>query len=160
MDLTRPSSDGELRAWAARLRVRLDGVAKRDDAPRVFRPGASWILNLSDLQRDGGTHWCAVYKMPRQQGSDDVVVMDSYGMPPPEDWLASARRDHDRVYHNTVQLQAMDSQACGYFALAFIWWAQRHMHFDAPRLLQSFQALFREPGQNDALLKRLLLNAT
>lgn len=129
--------------------MRLDGVAKRDGAPRVFRPGAAWILNLSDLRRDGGTHWCAVFKLPRRQSSDDLIVMDSYGMPPPEDWLASARRDHDRVYHNTVQLQTMSSQACGYFALAFLWLAERNPHFNAPRLLQTFQSLFRSPDENN-----------
>ena len=84
LDLERPSTNEELERWARRVGVKLDGVVKRDGIPRKFRPGASYIVNLSDLTADNGTHWCAIYKLPRRQGSDDVVVFDSFGMKVPE----------------------------------------------------------------------------
>lgn len=66
LDLNRPLSDTELREWATRMGVRLTGVTTRDRIPTKFAPGNSYIINLSDLSHDSGTHWCVVYKMPRR----------------------------------------------------------------------------------------------
>ena len=156
MDITQVTSDQDLFNAARELGIKLDAVTLRTQNPRRYAPGSSSVKNMSD-GADGGTHWCALYKLPRRQGKDDCVYCDSFGLPPPEEFVATAKRDKDEMYYNLMQIQDMRSQACGYFCLVFLHHCQTHPAMSAEQLLHSFQQLFStNPRDNDKMLKNYL----
>jgi hypothetical protein len=92
-----------------------EGTKMRDQlGPNLFNNAkrGSLILNLDD-NSGPGTHWVAVY------WKDGVFFyFDSFGLPPPEELLASAR--DKRLFYSDNRIQMDDSTMCGYYAMMFI----------------------------------------
>jgi len=64
-------------------------------------------MNLEDSS-GGGTHWTAWYKN---------IYFDSYGLPPPEEFLDKA----GLVKYNDLDIQKMlDPPICGHLCIAFL----------------------------------------
>lgn len=80
----------------------------RDELPDNLLNG-SGVLNLDD-STGPGTHWTAWY---------GVVYFDSYGLPPPEEFLDKTRGRE--VEYNDLNIQRIhDPPFCGHLCLAFL----------------------------------------
>jgi len=101
------------------------GVFASDDLPDAFRPGESLISNY-DPEGGPGSHWVAM----RHAEDGTGEFFDSFGMPPDADdnilhdathfreWLRRHTRQSLRWNH--VDLQALPSNTCGEWAVAYI----------------------------------------
>lgn len=90
------------------------GVFSKDHFPKRLENGQSIIVNLDDS--DGpGTHWVSALKKNNMS-----FYFDSFGMPPPENIKSILKLYKTPLYYNTSQLQAIDSDRCGWYAKNFI----------------------------------------
>ena len=84
------------------------GVFSRDRLPARLLCG-SGILNLDDSSGPG-THWTAWY---------GDTYFDSYGLPPPEEFLDKA--GDAMIFYNDLEIQRFaDPPFCGHLCLAFL----------------------------------------
>ena len=81
----------------------------RDQIPRT--KSEKWNLLNLDKHTGEGTHWTA-YKNGTNQ-----IYFDSFGIIPPEEL---AEMFEDEYIFNTKQIQDINSNACGWYCLAFI----------------------------------------
>lgn len=84
-----------------------------------------YIINLASSKKpneDGsyGTHWTAIFNELKNR----IIYFDPFGLPPNKDTLAflkRAKRSKDNkskeVLYNTLQIQDMDSEDCGWFCV-------------------------------------------
>ena len=74
-------------------------------------------INKNYIIKDGnGTHW-----MGLKIGNKDWVYFDSYGMLPPEEIISFCKRiPKSHLAYNTKEIQDLNAQTCGYFAMAFL----------------------------------------
>ena len=113
------------------------GVFASDRLPTrpVKERPQGYIVNLDPHHRPG-SHWIAIWT----DEYEDCTVMDSFGIPlhlydPPMvfDWLME---HYECFQSNGTPLQAVDSQACGLYALYFL------VHMSVGGTLDSFLELF------------------
>ena len=70
------------------------------------------IINLDDFG-NMGSHWVYCW-----MGDREIQYFDSFGIPPPEEWL---KKSHVGPYvYNQQQIQAIPSVRCGYYCLFFL----------------------------------------
>lgn len=91
------------------------GVFTRDRLPRKMRKRECAVLNLDDAHGPG-THYVAYVK--REDNS--ARYFDSFGLPPPLEFLSYARGC--RVTYNVSQVQRFDSENCGRLCLQFLFY--------------------------------------
>lgn len=88
------------------------GCFSRDDLPSHL-DSKYYIVNL-DSKTGAGTHWTLLDN--RRAG--ECIYCDSYGMPPPEEVAEAMRKTgKPRLLYNDADVQALGSQACG-------WWSE------------------------------------
>ena len=114
-----PLSTTELETLAredCQLRPHFRGVFAADRLPRAS-PDGGYIVN-TDPHDQPGRHWLGLWVDKTQ-----CQVLDSYGLPPRvyDDpdlhlWLSQFAT----VVHSDKTLQALDSMACGHYALQFL----------------------------------------
>lgn len=88
------------------------GVFTRDALPKTSRKRECGVVNLDDA-RGAGTHFVAYAKRGRT-----VRYFDSFGLPPPPEFLRYARGTH--VTYNTRQIQKYNTNNCGKLCLQFL----------------------------------------
>jgi hypothetical protein len=88
------------------------GCFSRDNLP-LHLDSKYYIVNL-DSQSGPGTHWCLL----DNRRPHECIYCDSFGFPPPQEVAEKmqATGKHNLVY-NDVDVQALGSEACG-------WWAE------------------------------------
>lgn len=86
-----------------------------DKLPKKITAG-SYVVNADDSSGPG-THWTGVFNGPKQQYT---VIFDSFGMVPDSRILAFAKTGKKKVIALNMQIQKLDSTACGYYVIDFL----------------------------------------
>jgi len=116
-------SDAQLYDVARRYSIPLGGVYSKADLKSIPRRrrlhSYGYIINLSDLKNDSGTHWVGLVYLEKP---DDYYYFDPFGFPPPVEVIAFTDRmrpDADLTWSED-QIQGIKSSHCGLYALYFV----------------------------------------
>ena len=101
----------QLEEYANKMGLPLNNILMRDEMNKL-KDNGFYIINLDDSDGNG-THWTALYFNDNALNS---CYFDSYGFVPP---LEVEEKIKPYVY-NDADIQDFNSEACGYYALAFI----------------------------------------
>jgi hypothetical protein len=110
------------------------GCFIRDSVPKL-KKGESCIINLN-----GQSHWTALIKL------DTLYYFDSFGVIAP-----TVLSKYDYIY-SEVDLQKMNSTACGWYCLAFL--ISMNRGGNPMKMYEEFILAFKSPEDNDITLKR------
>jgi len=102
-------SNIQLAELIEKFNLPLNQIIMRDEAKEINKDGF-YIINL-DTSKGEGTHWTSLYYHPLKS-----YYFDSFGFVPPYDI-----EDFIMPYeYNNKDIQNYDSEACGWYAIAFI----------------------------------------
>jgi len=99
-----------------KLKINLNGVYSKDDYENINLENGFYIINLQDSTDGNGTHWTVLSKY-----NYDNLYFDSYGFPAPE---IIENILNDTYLWNDIQLQHLDSNACGWFCIVYAYYMQ------------------------------------
>lgn len=109
------------------------GVFASDTLPKTSGPfhNTALIIN-TDTQNLPGMHWVAIHTR-----IDEAYYFDSFGQPPPliiSTWLT---KHFEKWTFSSRQVQAMNSNFCGYFCLHFLFLIKQSFfkNYDLDRIL-------------------------
>lgn len=143
MELT-TTSDTQLKEYANRMGLPLNNILMRDEMNKLKDDGF-YIINL-DNSNGNGTHWTVCYYYPLQS-----YYFDSYGFVPP---LEVEQKIKPYLY-NDADIQDFNSEACGYYALAFIKFLYDKTNKEVA--FKEFLRLFKNnTKENDNILQKYL----
>ena len=92
-------------------------IMRNELTPQLLREHNNFILNLESDVDGLGTHWTALHRRGR-----NLYYCDSFGTPMPQEQTDMAAREGFKVYHSMKQIQAIESQCCGFYCtLLHIW---------------------------------------
>lgn len=121
------------------------GIYMKDQLPSTLDRG-SYIVNLQSAKDGNGTHWVALYHTPNFS-----YYYDSYGFVPP---LEVENKIIPYIY-NDLEIQDLDSTACGYYCLAFVLYLDGKINIE--RAFREFINLFgKNTERNEIILYRIL----
>jgi len=122
----------------------LNDIIMRDEADKINKDGF-YITNL-DTSKGDGSHWTSLYYHPLKS-----YYFDSFGFVPPFDV-----EDVITPYiHNDKDIQDFNSEACGYFCVAFIKFLNDKENKELG--FKEFLRLFsNKTTENDNILKEYL----
>jgi len=112
-----------------------------------------YIINLN-----GQSHWTVLYKYVDPNGDTQYLYFDSFGFPAPTEVEQSIYKDARRkvdVIYSPVQLQDIDHTSCGFYVVAWMRFLNRKST-DKVKLYRQFLKKFKEPSENDIVVKRLI----
>ena len=132
-----------------RLKLPLKVVSK-DELTRMKPLNGGYIINLEDSNKKG-SHWTALYIYNKY-----AIYQDSFGSLPPVEIIRFVRKRNIKIAYNIDVIQHLESNACGYFALLFLYYMHNHRKRDLRKVLIKFTNLFskKDTQYNDELLKR------
>jgi len=128
----------------------LNGVVAKDHLNGGVKQGG-YIINLQDYNDGQGTHWVALYVEKK-----NIVYFDSFGGAPPDDVLRFMKRARGYARYRIIdQIQHLDSEACGYFCLAFLLYMQVQQDEEFTIRLNTFANMFQLTNlkQNEKVLR-------
>lgn len=100
----------------------------------------SYILNL------GNAHWTCLFVSNRQG-----VYFDSYGQIYPKEIKIFC----PNVIYSDDTIQSLNSVACGYYCLFFLYWMTNHFKYSFTYTMNKFRALFKDNELlNDNILQK------
>ncbi len=111
------------------------GCVLRDEIPKL-KVGESVIINLN-----GASHWTALIRLP-----DGYFYMDSYGV------IGPKSLEHLDYVYSEVDLQSLNSSACGWFCLGFL--LSMNRGGEGEKMYAQFIDAFKSPESNDVTLKK------
>jgi hypothetical protein len=122
----------------------LNDIIMRDEADKINKDGF-YIINL-DTSKGDGSHWTSLYYHPLKS-----YYFDSFGFVPPfdvEDVIIP-------YIHNDKDIQDFNSEACGYYCVAFIKFLNDKENKELG--FKEFLRLFsNKTTENDNILKEYL----
>lgn len=118
------------------------GCFVKDELPKELENGF-YVVNLN-----GQSHWCAL-----QKEGDIYFWFDSYGFPAPIEVID--RIDMDSYFWNEIQIQDLDSTACGYYCVAYVFFMNQKMN-PFKSFVQFCKLFNKDTNKNDKILKVLL----
>ena len=134
----------QLTNLADKMGLPLNDILMRDEMNKL-KDGGFYIINL-DTSNNNGTHWTALYFHPLQS-----YYCDSFGFVPP---LEVEQRIKPYLYNNK-DIQDFNSEACGYYCLAFIKFL--YDKNDKELAFKEFLKMFgKKTIENDNILKKYL----
>jgi len=125
--------------------IRIHGVYSKDQLPKITN--GFYVVNLQNHDEGNGTHWTCFLKK-----GDKVFYMDSFGSPAP----IEVEKRIGEYYFNDKQIQNLNSEACGYYCIAFIQYMDK---IDNPtkRDFEKFTDIFKTNStHNDVILKNIV----
>jgi hypothetical protein len=124
----------------------LKSILMRDEIKDNLTHGFS-VINL-DTSKNEGTHWTCVLYEPLTS-----YYFDSFGFYAPEE-LEEVIKPYE---YNDKDIQDLDSEACGYYCIAFIKFMSNKR--DKQEAYKAFMRLFKNNRkENDRILKEYLFN--
>jgi hypothetical protein len=134
-NLSNELTDTDIDSLVLQLKIpNFKGCFIRDSVPKL-KKGESCIINLN-----GQSHWTALIKL------DTLYYFDSFGIVAPK-----VLSKYDYIY-SEVDLQKMNSTACGWYCLAFL--ISMNRGGDPMKMYEEFILAFKSPEDNDITLKR------
>ena len=138
------TNDIQLKEYAEKMGLPLNNILMRDEMNHLNEDGF-YIINL-DNSNGNGTHWTSLFYHPLNS-----YYFDSYGFVPP---LEVEQKIRPYIY-NDADIQDFNSEACGYYALAFIKFLYDKSNKEVA--FRQFLRLFRNnTKENDDILKKYL----
>lgn len=138
------TSDTQLKEYTEKMGLPLNNILMRDEMNELKKDGF-YIINL-DNSNGNGTHWTSLYFHPLNS-----CYFDSYGFVPP---LEVEQKIKPYIY-NDADIQDFNSEACGYYALAFIKFLNDKTNKEIA--FKEFLKLFKNnTKENDDILKKYL----
>ena len=138
------TNDIQLKEYAKKMGLPLNNILMRDEMNYLNEEGF-YIINL-DNSNGNGTHWTSLFYHPLNS-----YYFDSYGFVPP---LEVEKKIRPYIY-NDAEIQDFNSEACGYYALAFIKFLYDKSNKEVA--FRQFLQLFRSnTKENDDILKKYL----
>ena len=138
------TNDIQLKEYAKKMGLPLNNILMRDEMNHLNQDGF-YIINLDD-SNGNGTHWTSLFYHPLNS-----YYFDSYGFVPP---LEVEKKIRPYIY-NDADIQDFNSEACGYYALAFIKFL--HDKTNKETAFKEFLNLFKNnKKENDDILKKYL----
>jgi hypothetical protein len=137
-------SNIKLEELITKMNLPLNNIIMRDEADKINKDGF-YIINL-DTSKGNGSHWTSLYYHPLQS-----YYFDSFGFVPPFDV-----EDIITPYiHNNKDIQDYDSNACGWYCIAFIKFLNDKQNKELG--FKEFLRLFsNKTNENDNILKEYL----
>jgi hypothetical protein len=137
-------SNIQLEELIKKFNLPLNDIIMRDEADKINKDGF-YIINL-DTSKGNGSHWTSLYYHPLQS-----YYFDSFGFVPPfdvEDVISP-------YIHNNKDIQDYDSDACGWYCIAFIKFLNDKQNKELG--FKEFLRLFSNKiTENDNILKEYL----
>ena len=138
------TNDIQLKEYAEKMGLPLNNILMRDEMNYLNEEGF-YIINL-DNSNGNGTHWTSLFYHPLNS-----YYFDSYGFVPP---LEVEKKIRPYIY-NDADIQDFNSEACGYYALAFIKFLYDKSNKEVA--FKEFLRLFKNnTKENDDILKKYL----
>ena len=136
------TNDIQLKEYAEKMGLPLNNILMRDEMNHLNEDGF-YIINLDN---SNGTHWTSLFYHPLNS-----YYFDSYGFVPP---LEVEQKIRPYIY-NDADIQDFNSEACGYYALAFIKFLNDKTNKEVA--FKEFLRLFKSnTKENDKILKKYL----
>jgi hypothetical protein len=139
-------SNNQIVSMCIKLEIPLEGVFMKDELHTGLKDG-NYVMNLQN-HNQGGSHWIAFIKR-----AGKVYYNDSFGAPPPQNEYELFKSENDFVYYNTHIHQDIDSTACGYWAIYFLY----YMTKTKGNLLANFQKFNKTFNSKDTKANELKL---
>ena len=140
------STNTQLINFAEKMKLPLNNILMRDEMNELKNDGF-YIINL-DNSNGNGTHWTALYFQGNPLNS---YYFDSFGFVPP---LEVEQKIKPYLY-NDADIQDFNSEACGYYCLAFI--KVLHDKNNIELAFRQFLQLFsNKTTENDNILEKYL----
>ena len=138
------STNIQLLDFSEKMGLPLNDILMRDEMNQLKDDGF-YIINL-DTSNNNGTHWTALYYHPLNS-----YYCDSFGFVPP---LEVEEKIKPYLY-NDSDIQDFNSEACGYYCLAFIKFL--YDKTDKELAFKEFLKMFNKKTiENDNILKKYL----
>ena len=138
------STNIQLLDFSEKMGLPLNDILMRDEMNQLKDDGF-YIINL-DTSNNNGTHWTALYYHPLNS-----YYCDSFGFVPP---LEVEEKIKPYLY-NDSDIQDFNSEACGYYCLAFIKFL--YDKTDKELAFKEFLKMFgKKTIENDNILKKYL----
>jgi hypothetical protein len=135
-------SNNQIISICIKLEIPLVKVCMKDELNNNMLDG-NYIMNLQNHNQDG-SHWISFIKR-----AGKVYYNDSFGCVPPQNEFDIFRNENDQVYYNTQIHQDMNSTACGYWAIYFLYYMNTHKGAYLSNF-KSFNKLFgKDTNQNE-----------
>ena len=113
-------------------------IIMKDELKNMKPINTNYIINLESSTMGNGTHWMALKIQDK-----NCVYCDSYGMLPPEEIISFCKRiSKSHLSYNTKEIQDINAQTCGFFAIAFILFLHINTSDDLYKMSSSFSNLF------------------
>ena len=113
-------------------------IIMKDELKNMKPINTNYIINLESSTMGNGTHWMALKIQDK-----NCVYCDSYGMLPPEEIISFCKRiSKSHLSYNTKEIQDINAQTCGFFAIAFILFLHLNTSDDLYKMSSSFSNLF------------------
>jgi hypothetical protein len=137
-------SNTQLEELINEFKLPLNNIIMRDEANEIKDDGF-YIINL-DTSKGKGSHWTSLYYHPLQS-----YYFDSFGFVPP----VEVENIIFPYTHNNKDIQDYNSDACGYYCIAFIKFLNDKQNKELG--FKEFLRLFsNKTTQNDNILQEYL----
>jgi hypothetical protein len=141
----------DLEKIAKNYDVKIIGIYSKNELDNLQIENGNYIINLDD---DIGSHWTAL-NINKNKG----IYFDSFGCVPPENVISFVKqRKNIKLGFNNSIIQDLQSEKCGFFAIAFLLFLNRSKNKDIYKTTNDFIELFKDNTlENDEILKKYLL---
>lgn len=140
------STNTQLINFAEKMKLPLNNILMRDEMNELKDDGF-YIINLDD-SNGNGTHWTALYFQGNPLNS---YYFDSFGFVPP----LEVERNIKPYLYNDADIQDFNSEACGYYCLAFIKFLHDKNNIELA-FRQFLQLFSNKTTENDNILEKYL----
>lgn len=139
-------SNYDIEKILSKKNIRINGIFSKDLLPKKLLNGF-YIVNMQNSHDGNGTHWVCFLKK-----NDEIFYMDSFGSPAP----IEIQNHFKNYYYNDEQIQDVDSEACGYYCIAFIQYMYKKKN-PTEKDYTNFVKIFKKnPKHNEIILKTLI----
>ena len=151
-----------------RMNVPLESPYFKDELPLNLKSNVGYIINLEDEEDENGdpntgSHWCALYIREYPNEKREAIYFDPYGTGCPQDVEKSMKKTLGKsIPHTTKQIQDLNSDMCGWFCLAFLYYLHTYpkrtkdLYQDVSNFLSFFDDLSKDENmikKNEFILK-------
>jgi len=126
--------------------IRINGIFSKDKLPKQLSNGF-YIINIQNSDDGDGTHWTCFLKK-----NDEIFYMDSFGSPAP----IEVQNHFKEYYYSDEQIQDINSEACGYYCIAFIEFMHKIKNPNKNDYKKFVKIFKKNPKYNEKILKNLI----
>jgi len=138
-----------------RLKIQLNGIYSKDEFKNMKPKNGCYVINLQDRLAGNGTHWTCLFIKDRKS-----VYYDSFGGKILIDIIKFCKKKCKFIKYNIDAIQNLKSNACGYYALYFLYFITKYKKCNNYGfLINTFNNQFQKNDTqfNDYILENYML---